>query len=79
MRIGGGRSQKQTKETKGIAETGILTADDRLTADRDSVGETPTGATGTVALPQGTGPEELNSFARKVLDFSHTVMVWIVQ
>ena len=79
MRIGGGRSQKQTKETKGIAETGILTADYGSNADRDSVGGTPAGGTGSVALPQGTGPEELNSFAWKVLDFSHTVMVWILQ
>ena len=79
MRIGGGRSQKQTKETTGIAETGILTADYGSNADREGVGGTRSRATGSVALPQGIGPEELNSFARKVLDFSHTVMVWIVQ
>src|SRR5713101_1419888 len=39
-----------------------------MNADRDSVGETPTGATGTVGLPQGTGPEDFNPFARKFLD-----------
>ncbi len=46
-----------------------------MNADRDSVGETPAGATGTVALRQATGPEDFNSFARKYLDTSHDFML----
>jgi hypothetical protein len=43
-----------------------------MNADRDSVGEMPTGATESPKifgpLPQGTGPEGFRQFARKVLD-----------
>src|SRR6266852_1403489 len=37
----------------------------------------PAGATETVALPQGTGPEGFNSFARNFLDNPHSFVLWI--